>query len=290
MRFLVTGSAGLVGSQVVRDLAQNHTVHSCYHNLPSDYGIKTKLDLLDRDAIYDIVDKTAPDVIIHLAAITNVDLCESEKQLATKINTNATRYLANSAARCNAFFVYVSTDYVFDGIEGMKKENDAPNPINHYGRTKLDGEKALLDIDLKWCVARTSTPFGVHKSKKSFPAWMVENLKEKKEITALSDQITSPTYVPNLSRMLVEISTKRITGIIHVAGATPISRYDLANMVAEKLGLDKNLIKKTTTDKMNWTAKRPKNSTLDVSYASRILDEKPQSILTTIDLFCKQMT
>jgi dTDP-4-dehydrorhamnose reductase len=171
----------------------------------------------------------------------------------------------------------------------MKKEDDAPNPVNHYGKTKLDGEKALLDHDLKWCIARTSTPFGIHKSKKSFPSWVAENLKEKKEIAALSDQITSPTYVPNLSSMLCEISTKKITGIIHVAGATPISRYDLANMVAEKLGLDKKLIKNTTTDKMGWTAKRPKNSTLDVSYASSILDEKPQSILQSLDLFCKQI-
>lgn len=290
MKFLVTGAAGLVGSQVVRDLAHSHTVFSCYHNMLPDGGIPTRMDLLNKDSMEGMVSKMSPDVIIHLVAITNVDLCESQKELATNTNTNATRDLASIAAKCGAFFVYVSTDYVFDGINGMKKEDDATNPVNHYGKTKLDGEKALASLDLKWCIARTSTPFGIHKSKKSFPVWVMESLRGKKEITVLSDQTTSPTYVPSLSKMLIEISTRKLSGTIHVAGATPISRYDLAILVAERLGLDKNLIKQTTTDKMSWTAMRPKNSSLDISYASRILNEKPQSILQSLDLFCKQLT
>ena len=133
MKFLVTGSAGLVGSQVVKDLTDlNHQVYSSYHDTKPEYGIATKLDLTNPNDIISVLDKIKPDRIIHLAALTNVDLCETEKDLATKINEKATKILAKQAAKHQAFFVYVSTDYVFDGIKGMKKENDTPNPLGFF--------------------------------------------------------------------------------------------------------------------------------------------------------------
>ena len=116
MKFLITGSAGLVGSQVVKDLkCQNHVVYSCYHDSKPNSGIPKILDLLDPCDIKKVVGDTTPDVIIHLAAMTNVDQCETESDLAAKINVSATEALAKQAAKQNAFFVYVSTDYVFDG-------------------------------------------------------------------------------------------------------------------------------------------------------------------------------
>ncbi|MBM2818368.1 MAG: dTDP-4-dehydrorhamnose reductase [Nitrosarchaeum sp.] len=290
MKFLVSGSAGLVGSQVVKDLAdQNHAVYSCYHDSKSDAGIPTRLDLLDPNNIKKVIDNTTPDAIIHLAAMTSVDLCESQKDLATKINANATETLAREAAKKHVFFVYVSTDYVFDGKKGMKKEDDIPNPLGEYGKSKLAGEIALNNLASSWCIARTSTPFGVHKIKKSFPLWVKENLESKKEIPVLTDQFTSPTYVPNLSKMLIEIATRQITGIIHVAGATRISRFQLAEIIADKLNLDKTLLKPTKLDEMNWKAPRPKDSSLDVSLASEILNEKPQTIQKSLELFLSQL-
>ncbi len=125
MKFLVTGSAGLVGNQVVNDLVEkDETVYSTYHNTKLEFGIPTQMDLEQPDKIENIVEKIKPDSIIHLAAMTNVDECEKEKDLAMKINAKATEFLAKQAAKNNSFFVYVSTDYVFDGVEGMKKEND----------------------------------------------------------------------------------------------------------------------------------------------------------------------
>ncbi len=290
MKFLVTGCAGLVGSQVVKDLAdQNHAVYSCYHDSKSDAGIPTRLDLLDPSNIKKVVDNTTPDAIIHLAAMTNVDLCETEKDMATKINEKATEILAKQAAKQQAFFVYVSTDYIFDGIQGMKKENHTPNPLGSYGKSKLAGESALNNLASGWCIARTSTPFGIHKTKKSFPLWVKENLESKIEIPVLIDQFTSPTYVPNLSKMLIEIATRQITGIIHVAGATRISRFLLAEMIADKLNLDKTLLKPTKLEEMNWKAPRPKDSSLDVSLANEILNEKPQTIQKGLELFLSEL-
>ena len=212
MKFLVTGSAGLIGSQVVQDLIQkNHTVYSCYHVQKPLQGIPTVLDLTDETQIIQTLEEIKPDKIIHLAAMTGVDLCETKQEIATLINTKATETLAKQAAKINAFFVYVSTDYVFDGINEMKKENESTNPLGFYGKSKLEGELVLNKLASNWCIARTSTPFGIHSTKKSFPLWVKENLEAKKEIPVLVDQFTSPTYVPNLSKMLIEIATRQIT-------------------------------------------------------------------------------
>jgi dTDP-4-dehydrorhamnose reductase len=291
MKFLVTGSAGLIGSQIVKDLVQqNHTVYSCYHDQKPLQGIPTLLDLTDETQIIQTLQETKPDRIIHLAAMTGVDLCETNQEIATMINTKATETLAKQAAKQHIFFLYVSTDYVFDGISGMKKENDTTNPLGFYGKSKLAGELVLNKLASNWCIARTSTPFGIHSTKKTFPLWVKENLETKKEIPVLVDQFTSPTYVPNLSKMLIEITTRQITGIIHVSGATRISRYALAELVADKLHLDKNFLIPTKIDTMNWNAERPKDSSLDISLAAEILNEKPQTIQQSLVHFIKDVS
>ena len=285
MKILVTGSSGLIGSQVVKDLAhQRHTIYSCYHDEKPKYGTPVNLDLINQNEIVDAIKNLKPESIIHLAAMTNVDQCETQQDLAMKINANATETLAKQASKQNSFFVYVSTDYVFDGKIGMRKESDTTNPLGFYGKSKLEGEIKLNKLASSWCIARTSTPFGSHHKKKSFPIWVKENLETKKEIPVLVDQFTSPTFVPNLSKMLIEVATKQIAGTIHLAGATRISRYDFAVLVAKKLNLDKKLIIPTKIDQMNWKAERPKDSSLDVSFATEILDEKPQEIGQSLDI------
>jgi dTDP-4-dehydrorhamnose reductase len=290
MKFLVTGSAGLVGSQVVKDLTkQNHTVYSCYHDEKPSHGTSIQLDITDQDKIIQILQEIKPDRIIHLAAMTDVDQCETQQELAILLNAKSTEILAKQAAKQNIFFVYVSTDYVFDGIKGMKKEDDSTNPLGFYGKSKLEGEFTLNKLASSWCIARTSTPFGIHHKKKSFPLWVQESLEAKKEIPVLVDQFTSPTYVPNLSKMLIEVATRQITGILHLSGATRISRYELAELVADKLSLDKKFLIQTNTDEMNWKAQRPRDSSFDVSLATEILNEKPQEIEHSLDLFINEI-
>jgi dTDP-4-dehydrorhamnose reductase len=290
MKFLVTGSAGLIGSQVVKDLVQkNHTVYSCYHDEKPLQGIPTLLDLTDENQIIQIIQETKPDKIIHLGAMTSVDLCETKQELATLINKKATETLVKQAVKQNAFFLYVSTDYVFDGEDGMRKEEDSTNPLGFYGKSKLEAEFILKKLASDWCIVRTSTPFGIHATKKSFPLWVKENLEAKKEIPVLVDQFTSPTYVPNLSKMLIELATRQIVGLIHVSGATRISRYALAELIAEKLNLDKKLLIPTKMNTMNWKAQRPKDSSLDVSLANKILNEKPQRIEQSLRSFILEL-
>ena len=289
LKVLVTGSAGLVGRQVVKDLSNSHQVFSCYNESKPEYGDSVKMDLKNREMISSILTEKKPDIVIHLGAMTGVDLCEKEKTSASEINTKATEIIAKECSKLNSFLVYVSTDYVFDGNLGMYKEDDVTNPLGFYGKSKLEGEKVVQNFSTNWCIARTSTPFGLHPTKKSFPMWVIENLQKQKQIDVLIDQFTSPTYIPNLSRMLIEISERRVTGIIHTAGASKISRYQMASMVSDKLNLDSTLLKQISINKMTWVAQRPKDSSLDVSRAISILNEKPQKIDQSLNLFIDEM-
>ena len=289
LKFLVTGSSGLVGQQVVKYLSKSNQVFSCYNESKPEYGDSVKMDLKNYEMISSVLTEIKPDVVIHLGAMTGVDLCEKEKTSASEINTKATEIIAKECSKLNSFLVYVSTDYVFDGNFGMYKEDDVANPLGFYGKSKLEGEKAVQNFSTNWCIARTSTPFGLHPTKKSFPMWVIENLQKQKQIDVLIDQFTSPTYIPNLSRMLIEISERRITGIIHAAGASKISRYQMASMVSDKLNLDGTLLKQISMNKMKWVAQRPKDSSLDVSRASSILNEKPQKIDQSLNLFIAEM-
>ena len=289
LKVLVTGSAGLVGRQVVKDLSNSHQVFSCYNESKPEYGDSVKMDLKNHEMISSVLTEKKPEIVIHLGAMTGVDLCEKERTSASEINTKATEIIAKECSKLNSFLVYVSTDYVFDGNLGMYKEDNVTNPLGFYGESKLEGEKVVQNFSTNWCIARTSTPFGLHPTKKSFPMWVIENLQKQKQIDILIDQFTSPTYIPNLSRMLIEISERRITGVIHAAGASKISRYQMASMVSDKLNLDGTLLKQISINKMKWVAQRPKDSSLDVSRASSILNEKPQKIDQSLNLFIDEM-
>ena len=289
LKFLVTGSAGLVGQQVVKDLSKSHEVFSCYNKSKSEYGNAVKMDLLNHEMISNVLLETEPDVVIHLGAMTGVDLCEKEESMAFDINTKATQTIAQQCSISNIFLVYVSTDYVFDGNVGMYKENDATNPLGFYGKSKLLGEESIQNFSSDWCIARTSTPFGLHPTKQSFPIWVIENLQRHKQIDVLSDQFTSPTYVPNLSKMLIEISERHLDGMFHVAGATKISRYEMARMVSDKLNLDEKLLRDVSINELKWEAQRPKDSSLNISKANSVLNEKPQKINQSLDLFIDEI-
>ena len=278
-KILVTGSAGLIGTQIVKDLLDNHKqVYSCYNKTKPELGIITHLDLTKKDDIVNTMNRIKPDVVIHLGAMTDVELCETETELAKKINTDATEILALESEKYNTFFVYMSTDYVFDGKVGMKKENDKTNPINFYGKSKLDGERVFKKITTPNVIVRTSTPFGLHSKKISFPIWVKKNLELEKEISVVVNQYTSPSYVPNISKMIIEIMERKITGIIHLAGATKISRYDFAVQISKIINANKQFLKLIKMDQMDWKAQRPADSSLSVSKANKILKNKPEKI------------
>ena len=291
MKYLVTGSAGLIGNQLVHDLEKSgEIVYSCYNNVKPIHGIPIQLDLLDLEKIHKIFKKIQPDIVIHSAALTDVEKCEVEQKLANSLNVTATEVIAKEVEQIGSYLMYISTDYVFDGNKGLYKETDLTNPVNNYGKTKLSGEKIMENKNSSWSIIRTSTPFGLHSFKKTFPIWVYENLKNMKKINILEDQFTSPTYVPNLSKMVFEIISRNLEGFFHLSGSTKISRFEFAKMIATKFNLDSTLLNPVKIDTMLWKAIRPIDSSLDVSKVNSLLKIKPYSIKQSLDDYSLQLT
>jgi dTDP-4-dehydrorhamnose reductase len=286
VKILVTGASGLIGRELCYVAEkEGHKVYSAYHKVKPEFGEAIELDITSRESVRKAVLAIRPDCIVHLAALTDVDRCEIEKDEARKLNAYSTELIAKEANALSTFLIYVSTDYVFDGEKGLYGEEDNPEPINYYGITKLMGEHSVRDFAAEWCIARTSTPFGRHPNRISFPKFVIERLSKGQEIKVVEDQYTSPTSTSNLALMLLEIAERRIKGYMHVSGATRISRLELALLVAERRGLGKESITAVPMDSMGWRAKRPRDSSLSVKKATSLLKNKPKEILESINEF-----
>ncbi len=279
MKILVTGSTGLLGYQVVKlALEAGHEVLTTYRAKPPAGGKPIKLDLVELGSIKQTIIKLKPDAIIHTAAYTDVDGCETNRELALKVNADATKQIALAADEIGAHLTYVSTDYVFDGEKGLYREDDEPNPISYYGYTKLEGEKYVRVSSRGWCIARASVIYGWGGTKKNFATWLIDSLSKGVQVKVLTDQHVSPTLNTNLANMLLEISGRRLTGVLHTAGASRIGRYEFAVQLARVFDYDLKLIQQAKTGDMNWKAKRPKDSSLDVSRSATLLNSKPLEI------------
>jgi len=281
MKVLVTGASGLLGSKLVEVLiSKGYTVYAGYHGNSPKAGFPVKFDISSEEDVKRVFEHVKPDVAVHAAALTNVDECEVKRELAWNVNVVGTGNVVKFSKQYGSFLIYISTDYVFRGDRGMYSENDEVCPVNYYGYTKLKGEEEVKNMLKEYCIARASVIYGSAPAtgKTNFALWIIEKLKEGKLVRVVTDQWNSPTLNTNLAEMLTEILDRRITGTYHLAGATRISRYDLAKLVAETFNQDKNLISPTTSDKISWAAQRPRDSSLDVGKASRTLYSKPLDI------------
>jgi dTDP-4-dehydrorhamnose reductase len=287
LKLLITGGSGLLGSKLAEKAEkEDYEVYSGYNQHETRAGISVKMDVGDRDSVHTVFDKIKPEIVIHTAALTNVDLCEQDKILAWKVNVEGTRNIVELSRIHGFFIVYVSTDYVFSGEEGMYKEMDKTSPINYYGITKLEGEKTVMALTTEWCIARPSVIYGstLATGKTNFALWVLDKLRKGEPIKVIRDQYVSPTLNTNLAEMILEVIKRRLTGIYHLAGASPINRYEFAQLVAETFNLDKDLIMPSNSSEMRWVANRPKNTSLNVEKASKTLDKKPLKIKEAINL------
>jgi len=292
LKILVTGSSGLLGSKIVKiALEKGNDVYSCYLNHKVGEGFPIKLDITDNSKVSSIFKKTKPDVIVHAAALTNVDLCERDRQLATKVNVKGTRNIVEAARELNSYLIYISTDYVFSGEKGLYREDDQPKPLNFYGYSKLEGEKIVKSSGLDYLVARTSVIYGARPAsgKVNFALWVLERLENGEEVNALVDQHVSPTLNTNLAEMLLEACERRLVGTYHMAGATRVSRYEFALELAKTFNYDESTVKKAYMKDMKWVAKRPMDSSLNLDKARKVLKVKPLEISQAIKILKEEL-
>jgi dTDP-4-dehydrorhamnose reductase len=238
-----------------------------------------KADITDAENIRQLFLKLKPDVVIHTASETNVDRCENERERAWRINVGGTRNIAEACAESGAKLVCISTDYVFDGEKGLYAEEDAPNPIDFYGLTKLEGEKQAVKRLRNCAVLRTSVLYGRHPSKQDFATWVINKLKQQQEITVVDDHFNTPTLAENLAEMALEVAALDLQGTFHTSGCERISRYDFARKIAETFKLDSSFIKPIKMNELKaWIAKRPRDSSLSTKKVQQQLQTKPLSI------------
>ena len=281
MKLLITGGSGLYGSKLAQlaTIKQYH-VFSAYNQHPITYGHPIKLDITNKARVEAALKKAQPNVVVHSASLTDVDKCELDPKLAMKINVKGTDNIVQASKKINAFLLFISTDYVFNGEKGCYTETDQPSPINYYGYTKLKAEEHVEKSDGEFCIARTSVIYGTTPAagKTNFALWLLDKLNKKEQASVFTDQWNSPTLNTSLAEMTLEILERKLTGIYHLSGATRISRFDFAILLAKTFKLNTNLIIPTLSTELFFPAKRPQDSSLNTSKAQQTLTNQPLQI------------
>jgi dTDP-4-dehydrorhamnose reductase len=281
---LLTGANGFVGQYLLNFLVKEYRVIATSRgnsrlDIKSDNLIYETLDLTDKLGIDDICSRYQPTIIIHSGAISKPDDCEKDRDLAYKTNVSSTQFLIENALKYQSYFLFVSTDFVFDGIKGMYNEASTDlKPVNYYGETKLTAEQAVQGSTLDWCIVRTVFVIGKPKAGRQNLLTIVANASnEKKVLKIFNDQIRTPTYVEDLAWAIMEITKKKSKGIYHISGKDRITPYEMAIAVARYLNLDETLIEPVTEDSFEQPARRPLKTGFDISKAVKDLGYQPTS-------------
>jgi len=268
-RVLVTGASGLLGCRLVEVLSEKYDVIPT-HNTHSLQPNSTRMDVVDRGLVFKVLKNFRPSAVVHTAAETNVDKCERDKVWACRVNVEGTRNVAEGCMKIGVKLIYVSTDYVFDGEKGLYSEDDNPSPINHYGLTKLEGERAVQESGGEYVIARASVLYGWHPRKLNFATWVIDSLRSGKRINVVDDHYNSPTHADNLAEMILAVLKKDLSGVYHAAGGERVSRYGFAIRLADIFELNKSLIIPVSMDDLTtWVARRPRDSSLSTDKITR---------------------
>ncbi|MBX5327188.1 MAG: dTDP-4-dehydrorhamnose reductase [Candidatus Bathyarchaeia archaeon] len=277
-KIIITGASGLLGSKLVETTKRFYEVTPTHSGAPL-FTNSIRMDVTDFNQVSEVFNRIQPEFVVHTAAMTNVDRCETDKKNAWKINVQGTENVAKMCAKYAAKLVYVSTDYVFDGEKGLYSEDDATAPINYYGLTKLEGENKVKQYCKDYVIARTSVLYGWHERKPNFATWVINSLRNNMPITVVDDHFNSPTLADNLAEIILETLQKNLTGTYHTAGDERISRYDFAKTIANTFLLNEELITPTKMSQLKaWVAKRPRDSSLSVNKAKETLKTRLMNI------------
>lgn len=284
MRILITGSNGLLGQKLVSALRHDPAVELIATSRGTDRtpqplgGQYRPLDITvaaEVDALYDAF---KPEVVIHTAAMTNVDACELDPVACKLQNVTATGYLVRAAERHDSHFIHLSTDFIFDGLNGPYREEDTPAPLSIYGHSKLDAERIVTDSRLsKWAIARTIIVYGIAEglSRSNVVLWAKAALEKGQPIQVVDDQWRMPTLAEDLADGCIRIAKQGATGIYHLSGPDGMSILELVNRVGAFFGLDTSVVSPVKSDTLAQPAKRPPKTGFVLDKARHVLGYAP---------------
>jgi dTDP-4-dehydrorhamnose reductase len=260
LRIFITGGSGVIGSKLVKSLSKENEVYYTFLAHPNlvEGSTPYKLDIAQRKSTLDLIMRIKPEVTIHTSALTDVDLCETNQELANKINIQGTRNIIDACKAINSKVVYISTSNVFDAKKKVFSEDDRPNPINYYGFTKLEGEKIVTGSHLPFLIIRTDQPYSwVEKwQRKSFVMWILEKSRLNTIVGVFVDWYNNPTFLDNFVEATNGLVKAEKEGVYHVVGSDFINRYEWALKIAEIFSEDKNKICPIRSEQSKLPAKR----------------------------------
>jgi dTDP-4-dehydrorhamnose reductase len=283
-KVLVTGGNGFIAFHLALLLEGKYEVvltgkGPFRHQVSSSFITYRELDITDANACNVVIAKEQPSVIVHAAAMSKPDDCELDKDKAKTINLAATTYLLAAANKIkDCFFIFLSTDFVFGGDEGMYAEDDEPAPVNYYGDTKWFAEKQVKQYPGKWSIVRTVLVYGeTNGGRDNILTMAFRALKDGQSIKIVNDQVRTPTYVGDLCRGIQAIIAKKRTGIFHLSGRDVLTPYGMVIAAARFLGLDEKLVTPVTAKDFTQPARRPLKTGFNISKAEKELGYKPVS-------------
>jgi len=285
MNILITGANGFLGFYLTEKLLQKgYTVIATgkgMSRLPfagRENFIYCEMDFTAPFQVHDVFEKHEPGVVVHAGAISKVDDCELNQWEAYRANTEATVTLLINAEENRSFFVFVSTDFIFDGTRGMYAETDKPKPVNFYGKTKLEAEEAVREYPYDWAIVRTVLVYGKPQAGRGNILTVVKDKLEKGETcNVVDDQVRTPTYVEDLAEGIIAVIEKRAKGVYHISGPEVMTPYQMAVKAANYLGLNSSLINKVTEANFSQPAKRPAVTGFNIDKAKKELNYHPRS-------------
>ena len=294
---VVTGSNGLLGQKIIEQLNIKGnkiiaTSKGPNRNSKNNFFIYEDLDITNKEQLSSVLNKYNPDVVFNTAAITNVDLCEQEKELCDKVNVQAVEFLADICLDIDSHLIHISTDFIFDGNDGPYKEDDIPCPLSYYGQSKLDSENILKSHKCKWTILRTIVLFGVAKdlTKGNIVLWAKHQLENSKKINIIDDEFRAPTLADDLAYACVYSAINKVYGIYHTSGKDIMSIYDMVISIANYFKLDKNLVNRISSKELNQVANRPKKTGFVLEKAQEKLNYYPKSFNDSLAYIDKQLT
>ena len=294
---LITGSNGLLGQKLVDLLSKASEVNLIAtargeNRLPNQDGYTYQsLDITDPKAVEDVFTTYKPHIVIHTAAMTNVDTCESDRLGCEALNVKAVEYIVSACAKHQSFLCHLSTDFIFDGEAGPYDEDAIPNPISVYGESKLKAEQIIQASSIRWAIARTVLVFGIvpDMSRTNIILWVKKSLEEGKQINVVTDQFRTPTLAEDLAIGCWLIAQHEVEGIFNISGEELLTPYEMAIKTAEFYHLPKDLIKPADSSTFSQPAKRPPRTGFILTKAKSILGYKPRTFSEGIALMATQI-
>ncbi len=299
LKVLITGANGLLGQKLMEQLIPDSKVEvigtgrgrARLSGLGRKSVLWKEMDVTDRTQVLEVFAEIKPDAVIHTAAMTQVDDCEQDHAQCRKANVDAVSNLIEACRIFDAHLVHLSTDFIFDGEAGPYSEEALPNPINYYGRTKLEAENLIKESGIKWTIVRTVLVYGIANdmSRSNIILWVKKSLEEGKTIKVVNDQWRTPTLAEDLAVGCILIVKKGELGIFNISGKDFLTPFEMAIQTADYFDLDKSLISEVDSTIFTQPAKRPPKTGFIIDKAKKVLGYNPKSFMEGIAILSKQL-